>query len=127
VIKFARRIVAIFGLSINVARIGEAGCCRMSKGNKGDSRACRFLTSMEKSHDAVMQREATAALRDDELLDLKEVCAFFGGLDPSTIYRGITAKRYPAPIKVGPNASRWLRGECRAALQAMIAARRAEQ
>jgi predicted DNA-binding transcriptional regulator AlpA len=74
------------------------------------------------------QREATAALRStepqsNELLDLKAVCAFFGGLDPSTIYRGITAKRYPAPIKVGANASRWLRSECEAALQAMIAGR----
>jgi predicted DNA-binding transcriptional regulator AlpA len=71
----------------------------------------------------LMQREATAALREDELLDLKAVCAFFGNLDPSTIYRGITAKRYPAPIKVGPNASRWLRSECEAALRAMIARR----
>jgi predicted DNA-binding transcriptional regulator AlpA len=71
------------------------------------------------------QREATAALRHDELLDLKEVCAFFGGLDASTIYRGIKAGRYPSPIKVGANASRWLRSECSAALQAMIARRAA--
>lgn len=69
------------------------------------------------------QRGAVAALREDELLDLKAVCAFFGGLDASTIYRGIPAKRYPAPIKVGPNASRWLRSECEAALAAMIARR----
>jgi predicted DNA-binding transcriptional regulator AlpA len=59
----------------------------------------------------------------DELLDLKEVCVFFGGLDPSTIYRGVSAKRYPAPIKVGPGSSRWLKSECIAALSAMIAGR----
>jgi predicted DNA-binding transcriptional regulator AlpA len=69
------------------------------------------------------QRGAVAALRNDELLDLKAVCVFFGGLDPSTIYRGITANRYPAPIKVGPNASLWLRSECEASLAAMIAPR----
>jgi predicted DNA-binding transcriptional regulator AlpA len=72
------------------------------------------------------QRGADAALRPptaDQLLDLRAVCAFFGGLDPSTIYRGITAKRYPAPIKVGPNTSRWLRSECEAALSQMIAGR----
>jgi predicted DNA-binding transcriptional regulator AlpA len=61
--------------------------------------------------------------RDDDLLDLKEVCRYFGGLDPSTIYRGIAAKRYPGPLKVGPGSSRWLRSECEAALQAMIARR----
>ncbi len=70
--------------------------------------------------------EPRAASHNTDLLDLKEVCRLFGGLDPSTIYRGIAAKRYPAPIKVGPNTSRWLRSECEAALQAMIAGR-AEQ
>jgi len=72
------------------------------------------------------ERAATAALRDDERLDLKETCRFFGGtkpLHPATLYRGILAKRYPAPIKVGPNTSRWLRSECEAALRAMIARR----
>jgi predicted DNA-binding transcriptional regulator AlpA len=59
-------------------------------------------------------------LRQDELLDLKAVCAFFGGLDPSTIYRSIKRGAIPAPIKVGPNSSRWLARECEAALAAMI-------
>ena len=70
-------------------------------------------------------RGAAAALREDELLDLKEVCRYFGNVDASTIYRGIAAlpPRYPAPIKVGPNTSRWLRSECEATLQAMIAGR----
>ncbi|MHC2662553.1 helix-turn-helix transcriptional regulator [Bradyrhizobium diazoefficiens] len=76
-----------------------------------------------------IQREATAALRQDELLDLRETCRLFGGNRPinsATLYRGIIAKRYPAPIKVGPNTSRWLKSECDTALAAMIA-RRAEQ
>ena len=69
-------------------------------------------------------REA-ACLRD-ELLDLKTTCAFFGGtrpIDPATLYRGIKKDRYPAPVKVGPGSSRWLRHECESALQAMIARR----
>jgi predicted DNA-binding transcriptional regulator AlpA len=75
------------------------------------------------------QREATAALRQDELLHLKEVCAFFGGtrpINPATLYRGIRDGRYPAPIKIGRNCSRWLRAECEAALQTMIAERAAQ-
>jgi predicted DNA-binding transcriptional regulator AlpA len=62
----------------------------------------------------------------DELLCLKEVCAFFGGLDPSTIYRNVRRRVIPAPIHVGPNSSRWLRSECEAALAAMIAGRSAQ-
>jgi predicted DNA-binding transcriptional regulator AlpA len=65
-----------------------------------------------------------------ELLDRREVCKFFGGtkpLDPATLYRGIRMGRFPAPIKVGPGSSRWLRSECEAALQAMAAGRRAVQ
>jgi predicted DNA-binding transcriptional regulator AlpA len=59
-----------------------------------------------------------------ELLDRASVCRFFGGtekpIDASTLYRGIRQGRYPRPIKVGPGASRWLRSECEAALQAMV-------
>jgi predicted DNA-binding transcriptional regulator AlpA len=76
------------------------------------------------------QREATThASRDDELLDLRTVCVVFGGnrpLHPATLYRGIRKGRYPAPIKVGPGSSRWLRSECTAALQSMIAGRAAQ-
>ena len=66
----------------------------------------------------------------ENLLDLKETCRFFGGTRPihaATLYRGVHKGRYPAPIHVGPGSSRWLRSECEAALQAMIAARRAER
>jgi predicted DNA-binding transcriptional regulator AlpA len=61
------------------------------------------------------------------LLTMREVCALFGGhsrpIDPSTLYRGIRAGRYPAPIKVGPGSSRWLLAECEAALAAMVTGR----
>jgi predicted DNA-binding transcriptional regulator AlpA len=61
---------------------------------------------------------------------LEHVCAFFGGkdkpLNPSTIYRGIKEGRYPAPVKVGPQISRWLSTECEEARARMMAERRAE-
>ena len=67
-----------------------------------------------------------AATPCDDLLDLKTVCAFFGNIHPATLYRGIRRGSFPAPIHVGPNTSRWLRSECSAALQAMIARRAAQ-
>jgi predicted DNA-binding transcriptional regulator AlpA len=62
----------------------------------------------------------------DELLDCDTVCRLFGSIHSATLYRGIAAGRYPAPIKIGPNTSRWLRSECEAALAAMIARRAAQ-
>jgi predicted DNA-binding transcriptional regulator AlpA len=64
---------------------------------------------------------------NDPLLDRPEVCRFFGGsrpIDPATLYRGIREGRYPAPVKIDPGSSRWLRSECEAALVAMVEARR---
>jgi predicted DNA-binding transcriptional regulator AlpA len=58
-----------------------------------------------------------------DLFDRAEVCRFFGGTRPlnaATLYRGIRKGRFPAPIKVGPGSSRWLRSECEAFLQAMV-------
>jgi predicted DNA-binding transcriptional regulator AlpA len=60
-----------------------------------------------------------------ELLDIKEVCAFFGGsrpLNAATIYRNL-GTRFPRPVKVGANSARWLRSECEEALTKIIAAR----
>ena len=74
-------------------------------------------------------RDGIDASRPDELLDLKAACIFFGGTRPlhqSTLYRGIKRGHYPTPIHVGPNTSRWLRSECTAALQSMIAGRAAQ-
>jgi predicted DNA-binding transcriptional regulator AlpA len=61
-----------------------------------------------------------------DLLDRRRVCEFFGGtrpLNPATLYRGIRTGRFPAPVKIGPGSSRWLRAECEAALQAMVEGR----
>jgi predicted DNA-binding transcriptional regulator AlpA len=62
----------------------------------------------------------------NELLDRAEVCRRLGGskpIDPATLYRGIKAKRYPAPLKIGPNSSRWLRSEIESTLEAVKGAR----
>lgn len=64
----------------------------------------------------------------DELLDRAAVCRLIGGTRPinaATLYRGIKAGRYPAPIKVGPGSSRWLLSEVEAAIAAMVARRAA--
>jgi predicted DNA-binding transcriptional regulator AlpA len=58
-----------------------------------------------------------------QLLDRTEVCRFFGGISASTLYRNIAKGRYPKPVKVGPNSSRWLLDEVQAALAAMMAVR----
>jgi predicted DNA-binding transcriptional regulator AlpA len=66
---------------------------------------------------------------DEELMTQTATCAFFGGDRPihySALYRGIAAGRYPKPIRVGPNTSRWLRSECRAALNGLVAERNGE-
>ena len=81
------------------------------------------------------RREAAAALHSTEptaveLLDCRAVCAAFGGtrpINPATLYRGIRKGIYPAPIKVGPGSSRWLRSEIASALRAMIDARSSER
>ena len=65
-------------------------------------------------------------MQPQNLLDRVEVCRFFGGtrpINPATLYRGIRKGRFPAPVKIGPGSSRWLRAECEAALQAMVEGR----
>jgi predicted DNA-binding transcriptional regulator AlpA len=59
-------------------------------------------------------------MQSDHLLDRRECCRYFGDINASTLYRGIKLGRYPRPVKVGPNSSRWLRSECELALQAMV-------
>jgi predicted DNA-binding transcriptional regulator AlpA len=62
-----------------------------------------------------------------ELMDKDETCRFFDGqirpINHATLYRGIASGRYPRPIKVGANSSRWIKSECMAALQNIIAER----
>jgi predicted DNA-binding transcriptional regulator AlpA len=63
---------------------------------------------------------------DLDLLTRPEVCRLFGGtrpIDPATLYRGIASGKFPAPVKIGPGSSRWLRSECEAALKRLIAER----
>ena len=62
-------------------------------------------------------------MQSNDLLKRHEACELLGRIHPATLHRGIKAKRYPAPIKVGPNSSRWLRSEIDAALEAMKGAR----
>jgi predicted DNA-binding transcriptional regulator AlpA len=72
---------------------------------------------------------ASATAGADDMMTLAAACAFFGGdrpLNPSTLYRGIKAQRYPPPVRVGPNSSRWLRSECHAARRKLIEARDAD-
>jgi predicted DNA-binding transcriptional regulator AlpA len=41
----------------------------------------------------------------------------------ATLYRGIASGRYPKPIKVSPNGSRWIKSECLQALRKLAAER----
>lgn len=54
-------------------------------------------------------------LSSDDLVPVTVACELLGGkdspLNPSTLYRGIRSGRYPAPLKLGPGTSRWLRSE----------------
>jgi predicted DNA-binding transcriptional regulator AlpA len=73
--------------------------------------------------------EFTTTADEDELLTCEEVCIFFGGkskpLNPATLYKGIKAEppRYPKPIKIGPQISRWLLSECKEFRQRLLDAR----
>jgi len=60
---------------------------------------------------------------ETEMMTLGAVCVFFGGdrpLNPSTLYRGVRAGQYPPPVLLGPNNPRWLRKECRQALERLV-------
>jgi predicted DNA-binding transcriptional regulator AlpA len=86
----------------------------------------RVLTNMPTEISVPIGEPARADPVAGDLLTLGATCAFFGGdrpLNPSTLYRGIKAKRYPPPVRVGPNSSRWLRSECHAARLKLIEAR----
>jgi predicted DNA-binding transcriptional regulator AlpA len=59
----------------------------------------------------------------NDFLDVKSVCAFFGGtrpIHPATLYRGIAAGRYPRPVHVSPNIARWVYSECLAARKRLM-------
>jgi len=81
------------------------------------------MTQHSREGGAMLSDDQLDRILFDDLLTCKQVCAFFGGIDASTLYRGIATGRYPAPIKVGANTSRWFSSEVEAALAAMIARR----
>jgi predicted DNA-binding transcriptional regulator AlpA len=56
------------------------------------------------------------------LINRRAVCAYFGGINASTLYRGIRVGRFPRPVRVG-GSSRWLLSECQAVLRGMMEAR----
>jgi predicted DNA-binding transcriptional regulator AlpA len=62
-------------------------------------------------------------MQSDHLLTKVEVCRYFGGINPATLYRWIRQGSFPKPIHVG-GSSRWLRSECEAVLRGMMEARR---
>ena len=51
-------------------------------------------------------------LPDSALLDTQELVALGVG-SPATIWRDVNGKRLAAPIKIGPNRTRWRVGDVR--------------
>ncbi|MFZ5675871.1 MAG: helix-turn-helix transcriptional regulator [Pseudomonadota bacterium] len=56
-----------------------------------------------------------------DLVDELTACKILGGestpIHRSTLWRGINARRYPAPVKVGPGTNRWIASELTAFLE----------
>lgn len=63
----------------------------------------------------------------DDLVDQPTACQIIGGTNSpihgSTLWRGVRAGRYPAPIKVGPGSNRWRVSELSAMLERAAAER----
>ena len=59
----------------------------------------------------------TFAPRAIDLVSLAEARHILGGISSATLYRGIASGRYPAPLKVGPNTSRWNRAKLEECVQ----------
>lgn len=59
----------------------------------------------------------------DDMLTLKQVCAFFGGsekpIDPSTIYRWVRQGKVPPSYRYSYFSQRWRKSELETALQKM--------
>jgi len=78
-------------------------------------------TKYRRAMDAAVKRIAVGGR--SRLLTRDETCEFFGGIHYATLYRGVAEGRYPAPIHIGPNTSRWVEAECEAVVLALIAER----
>lgn len=59
-----------------------------------------------------------------ELCTLEESLIIVGRPSRSTFYEGISAGRFPQPVKIGPHAVRWPKHELEACVAAMLAARK---
>jgi hypothetical protein len=77
-----------------------------------------------------MEQAAGQISTDVVLMDKDETCRFFGGahrpINAATLYRGMQTGRYPKPIKIGANSSRWIKSECSTALAKIITERDSE-
>lgn len=66
-------------------------------------------------------------LPDDDLVDEMTACRVIGGsstpIHRSTLWRGITAGRYPKPLKISASTNRWRVGELRMVLAQFAAER----
>ena len=60
-----------------------------------------------------------------DLVDAKEACRILGGIDYSTLYRGIADGRFSRPVKLGKFTSRWVRAELIGDLRRLAAEREA--
>lgn len=71
--------------------------------------------------------QISTRLSDDDLVDEASACRILGGshtpIHRSTLWRGITAGRYPKPLKVSATINRWRVGELRRLLEQFAAER----
>jgi hypothetical protein len=72
-------------------------------------------------------RHRSGTSEDDEMVSMAGAIAILSGrqrpMHHTTLYRGIKAGRFPAPIRIGPGSVRWLRSELVAVRDRMIAER----
>ena len=61
-------------------------------------------------------------MSDYRLLNAREVCKL-AGVSNATLYRLVKAHRFPKPLRVGPQASRWRADEITAHIEQLSAAR----
>lgn len=66
-----------------------------------------------------------AARAQDTMLTADEVCVFFTGptkpMTHTSLYRGIRVGKFPKPIHISRNLSRWRLSDCQSALDALAA------
>ena len=63
-------------------------------------------------------------MHECQLLTAREVCEL-ASISPATMYRLIRADRFPRPIKLGPQATRWRADEVREHIERLSESREA--